>query len=1690
MKTSRISKNHLVYLCLILCAFALFPHHAAAADVPYCSLPPFISGPTPNLLLMLDNSASQYDLEYYNTSTSAMFCYDNTYIDSKICTITKKTTCSQDSDCFSGEQCTNYCSVTKTQACTVDSNCPTGETCGGKFCSMTTSKSCSTDSDCPGEACVSNAFCTLTTAGACTVDNDCPSQGINAGCLSRYAGYFDSDTFYTSAGVAYSDDIKPSNTAFSQFTATSGLPASGCTFKTNYLCITTAGTTPDNVTQFVARGRFLNWLTASKMDVQKQILTGGKYDATNNVLIGESRGCTGQRFVKEIPDADWVTRPSGTPQPSITFGIRGDISADPKVPATGGATRIDIFKGNFDNADCQTAITQWLTNTSFGSTKGNLATCLNTSSSAGGGGAPPWNQALQTCWTCVSNPNTPCTVSGIGQGDVQRVQNSCTNLYGANDPPLIDFSDPNYICVKDSSIQPWPLCDSSGNCYNPHGGTWAPVGGYVGACYSKANGGWSSDAGNIGTNPSNSGCIQNELASFCNAFKVGDVVDPTSAGQNTSQYFNVPSMLLDAALSGQLGDPIRTYHVRVTPPRDSSNNIIVPTGVIQQFKGELRMGAMVFNKYGSLSECYRSGSNIVLKCTEAGNQDGGHIISYIGDPVGGHTWTQQQCDQATLPPGFGLVNAIDCIRAQTWTPFSEAFYNSIGYFANRSDLRLNTSDFELTKNPVQYTCQTNNVLIITDGQPTADLNSSVTGLVSTYHYDSQFDTVVNTSTTCPTVKYAGSRNLDDLAWLANTKKISDFTKTPAANKDRISTYVVYSGVDTGGADQCNPAKLMQDTANRGGGKYLAANTPSQLTQALTTMFGTIADKAASGSAVSVLTTSARGVGSMLQAYFKPTKYDNGKAIQWLGYTQNLWIDPQDNLRDDYSGNGTPDHHLILNQDNVVKLYYDPSTSSTWAALFTTDADGNNGTLAQCSSSSYTITPFESIVPLWEGGSQLANVTASSDGNGSERTIFTAIPGGAGMNTVGGVPFTVSSVTGNATLNAALNSDTTYSSSDIVKYVRGVALEDPTINATGYTNFRDRRLTIGGTKKVWKLGDVINSTPKVVANLPQNTYLIDYGDRSYYDFISSDTVRNRTSIAVIGANDGMLHAFRVGYLQDSNFSITDLGMNVKAKFWDDFGKNGNGNLGKEVWAYIPYNAMPYLKYLADPNYCHVYFVDLSVKLYDASVNGAAGAAKTASSWKTILIGGMRFGGACSNGTDPTGPPISGSTAGLSSYFALDITDVMNPVPLWEFTDADLGYTTSSPAVIRTGDPGVNGNWYVVLGSGSTQLAKPSQDIARNRTGYIYILNLSTGALVKKIGLGHNAIVSDILSIDADKDYHSEKIYFGTSYCTAYDAGNNCLTGSWNGKIMSLTIPLESNGGLPSLCGTGVSRGYADCTPASNSPLITLFDGGYPFTASPDATKDSVGNLWVYAGSGKYFSGLDESDTSPQVFLGIKDLGKQVSASASASCPSTCTSATQLCDVSNCRTTATVPTTGSTVQACVFDKASTSFKIETIVTAVTNASTVPESPIGWVIYLNTTGAAGERVISRPLVAGGVVDFLSYVPSNDICSHGGESYLYALDYLTGVAPSNMAIRAYGSTVDQTDHTTIKTAGNVEVARRVDIGAGAPPTGEAIIITPPKEGEEKLKKKIQVSTGVIVETENKPILSTVSNIIHWLKK
>ena len=171
--------------------------------------------------------------------------------------------------------------------------------------------------------------------GQCTDDSYDGSQ--TAGVYNiPHAGYFEQYEWYTynltdnqfEAGKAAADVIC--------------IVADG-TYKNNDVCVimNNIGTENAEITDFAATGHFLNWAAASKMDIQKLVLTGGKYnppDPVNAVdaqLIMESRGCVGKKMVKQV-DLDNDADPANG-RFKLTLGLTAD---NPK----GGNTRLELYE--------------------------------------------------------------------------------------------------------------------------------------------------------------------------------------------------------------------------------------------------------------------------------------------------------------------------------------------------------------------------------------------------------------------------------------------------------------------------------------------------------------------------------------------------------------------------------------------------------------------------------------------------------------------------------------------------------------------------------------------------------------------------------------------------------------------------------------------------------------------------------------------------------------------------------------------------------------------------------------------------------------------------------------------------------------------------------------------------------------------------------------------------------------------------------------------------------------------------------------------------------------------------------------------------------------------------------------------------------------------------------------------------
>jgi len=786
--------------------------------------------------------------------------------------------------------------------------------------------------------------------------------------------------------------------------------------------------------------------------------------------------------------------------------------------------------------------------------------------------------------------------------------------------------------------------------------------------------------------------------------------------------------------------------------------------------------------------------------------------------------------------------------------------------------------------------------------------------------------------------------------------------------------------------------------------YFYVTNPLKLEEQLENAFTKIIKRVASATAVSVLSTSEQGEGSLYQAYFNPSVTEGAREVTWTGYLQNLWVDRKGNLREDT----VSDEALVSTEDAIIKFVRNTSTGEVEIYKYhdstgdcvPDDSDGNpdNG------ATPYTIVSLSDIKPVWEAGKRLAEFSAG------DRTIKTFVDADKD-GIIDSGEFIDFQTTNKTALRPYLRAADDTESNNLIEYIRGVQLSA----AIGY---RDRQLTVNSTLRVWKLGDIVYSTPSVVGK-PLSNYNVIYNDATYDAYYRK--YKDRDTVVYVGANDGMLHAFWGGKSVSGDNPATT---STTEASWYSKASGLGTNLGEELWAYIPYNLLPHLKWLADPNYPHVYYVDLKpryadVKIFTPDTNHPNG-------WGTILIGGMRLGGKPIAVTDDFG---SGSETRTfrSAYFAIDITVPDAPTVLWEYTDTTgkLGLTTCYPTIIKVQD-----KWFAFFGSGPTDLTKGDCSDT-NKKGDLFVLDLATGAPLKIFETAElGAFFSDPITVDTQVDYSVDTIYIPETYQSG---------GAYQGKIYRLWTKDSSNA--------------INDDPTQWVAPSALFNAksGQPITSGLVLSYDNLHNLWAFFGTGKYMGVIDKTDSEQQAFYGIKE----------PCLTATCADTVVNDDVSLFNST----------DAHIFQD-SGSVRVEGVSGATTWQELLNKAttyPGGWYFNLWKSGTdPSERVINRPTVLGGIALFTTFIPDTDVCSYGGSSNLYALNYITGTANNTQVIG---------------TSDSGEILNKEELGVGMA-SGIAIHTGGDDAGANKY---IQMSTGQIIGQKVYPPGDIKSGIASW---
>jgi type IV pilus assembly protein PilY1 len=1007
---------------------------------------------------------------------------------------------------------------------------------------------------------------------------------------------------------------------------------------------------------------------------------------------------------------------------------------------------------------------------------------------------------------------------------------------------------------------------------------------------------------------------------------------------------------------------------------------------------------------------YRFGLQIYSPKNDA--DQGGRVLSPVAEGSAAHI--------------TDIVNHInsqdmlsDPVGRSCWTAMAENLYTAAGYYAQSSTVGSTgpmyaSGDYQVNNawDPYYYDthataiwCAKAFVIFISDGEATHD-GSLPASLQTSYGI-------------------TGSSNdyLDDVALWAHTNDIRtssfgiDLQGTQSLALYTISTFgggedLLKSAAKFGGFVDSNGNNLPDLTSewdsNSDGlpDNYSQASSPEELRSALSNALSDIMRRVAAGSAISVLSTSETGKGAVYQAFFYPELIDSdSKKITWPGYLRALLIDEYGNLREDTDG----DAILDMTGDKIIDYFFDDMEHRVRVRRYTdTDGDGVRD-------GSPEAVEIDDLNSLWAAGKVLAATSPSA------RTIYTWIDSDT-TGTIGTVDtgeFSASwfDTTNKTTLRPYLGVVTATEAENVISYIRGT--DNPGL---GYTN-RSRLIDVDGTDRVWKLGDIVYSTAVPVGRPMENFDLI-YGDTSYATF--KNAYKDRRNVVYVGANDGMLHAFNAGFYDEAQSQFTA----------------GTGKmLGEELWAYIPYNLLPHLQWLADPNYSHVYYADLTPKVLDAKI--FSDDATHPGGWGTLLVCGMRMGGGTMSLTDDFGSGSSTTRTFRSAYFALDITAPESaPELLWEFTDANLGFTTSYPAVIYVDAS----TWAIAFGSGPTDYDGTSTQYART-----YVVDLATGQQLtgSPITTGNttnnNSFMGDPITVDLD--VRASQCSSGTcSY-----SSDVAYIGNSEGKLYRITGTTSTSAGAASLL--------------LNTSTTT------PITAAPAVSTDNDGRFWVYFGTGRFLAEADKVNTDAQALVGVKEPIDLDDADADGD--------TQ--EFTYAEATESLIVTDYTVfEGGYVDTDGNFTTYETTFDALVDdmkqyaAETAPRDYDGWVLALT----AGERCITKPKVAGGIVSFSTYKPIADICSYEGDSYLYALYCKTGTAYCKDVVGIGDDTM------TVGSDTHGDVLRRKALGHG--------VVAPPSLHVGKGKGAevvLQTSTGEIIKMDMNLPEAYKSRPLHWIQ-
>lgn len=618
--------------------------------------------------------------------------------------------------------------------------------------------------------------------------------------------------------------------------------------------------------------------------------------------------------------------------------------------------------------------------------------------------------------------------------------------------------------------------------------------------------------------------------------------------------------------------------------------------------------------------------------------------------------------------------------------------------------------------------------------------------------------------------------------------------------------------------------------------------------------------------------------------------------------------------------------------------------------------------------------------LWKAD-ELLDASYHSPTTYANRTVYTGAYTAAGynafkFNATNSASFDSTELDGLQTPALAGGNDTL---TNRIKYLLG----DNSYEVSTGAGYRARSSILGAVVHsdpvyvAGAIGNYRNSWPTFGTIAPPEART---GAQKYDAFVND--VADRTPMVYVGANDGMLHAFRAPVPECTGTIDSSTG-DCSAYSFDTGAEEGT-----EAWGFIPRAVYANLGNLTN-NTGFQYRPTVDATSVTRDVFFSQGSSGVKDTWHTILTSGVGIGGRGVFTLDITDPE-SFSTSSVLWEFDADMavsgTCVSN---IGSCKGTDLGFTVSQPNVGRL----ANGQWVVLVPNGyfpdcgtpdpptkdlatcQAIAAQVPRDADGNPYSALFVFDAQTGAMIAELKTPTDLGVTSFgLAKAVLGDYNSDQV---DDVAFAGDVQGNL----WRFDLSSTSPSAWS-----------VSLVYKG-----------VFDGGHqgvqPITTMPRLFPDPGTNRFlVLFGTGKYLGVGDNSNSVMQAVYAVRDTaGKTWDRD----------------DLTQQYLHETVlasgPNTGSTLR-CVSGKATDSCS-----SSATPVNSLPGSGGGWFINLYTTNAAGdhndsgERVVVNPgaIFASNTVVFESMITGatgDNACAPSLQGAILALNATTG-GPSGMS-------------------------------------------------------------------------------------